>query len=278
MKYFTNKRFLVILILCLSVSGAFAEPIFRAKFNSNIAYVIDVDNQKVLHDKNSSKQTSIASITKLMAAMVVLDEGQDLEEFITIINDDIAWQSSARYKLSLGTKIRREEALLLGLMSSENRSMNALARTYPGGKVALTQAMNAKAQSLGMTNTFFVDSTGLSSENISSARDLIILMNESLKYPLIREYSTTPSYQVAQTKKRYQNFVNTNPIVRSNTMDVLMQKTGYITAAGRCLVIHAKIQGRNIAMVFLNSKGKNARFHDVALAKKNIEKVLSKQY
>jgi D-alanyl-D-alanine endopeptidase (penicillin-binding protein 7) len=134
--------------------------------------------------------------------------------------------------------------------------------------------MNEKAKALGMMDTLFVDPTGLSSENISSARDLVILMNESLKYPLIKEYSTTPSYQIAQTKKRSQNFVNTNPIVRKNTMDVLMQKTGYITAAGRCLVIQAKIQGRNIAMVFLNSRGKNTRFLDAALAQKSVEKLL----
>lgn len=258
----------------MALGQALADPISNIKFKSNIAYIIDADTHEVLYDKNSSKQTPIASITKLMAAMVILDAEQDLEEVLTIGRSDIAWQSRARYKLSLNTKIKREEALLLGLMSSENRSMNALARTYPGGKAALADAMNEKARSLGMADTFFVDPTGLSSANISSARDLVILMNESLKYPLIKEYSTTPSYQVAQAKRRHQNFVNTNPIVRSNTMDVLMQKTGYITAAGRCLVIQAKIQGRNIAMVFLNSRGKNTRFMDATLAKKSVEKLL----
>ena len=278
MKYFTNKFFLIAIIQCLITGFAFGESLNTAKFQSNIAYIVDIDEQKVLHDKNSSKQTPIASITKLMAAMVVFDAGQDLKEFISITNKDIARQSSARYRLNLNTKIKREEALLLGLMSSENRSMKALARTYPGGEIAFTQAMNQKAQSLGMTDTFFVDSTGLSSKNVSSARDLVILMNESLKYPLIKEYSTMPSYQVDKGKKRYQNFVNTNPIVRSNTMDVLLQKTGYIRAAGRCLVIYAKIQGRNIAMVFLNSRGKYTRFIDATLAKKNIEKTLSSQH
>jgi D-alanyl-D-alanine endopeptidase (penicillin-binding protein 7) len=274
MKSLAYRLFLLIFIQCLASGHALADRISNIKFKSNIAYIIDADTNEVLYDKNSSQQTPIASITKLMAAMVILDAEQDLEEVLTIGRSDVAWQSRARYKLSLNSKVKREEALLLGLMSSENRSMNALARTYPGGKAALAAAMNEKARSLGMVDTFYVDPTGLSSENISSARDLVILMNESLKYPLIKEYSTTPSYQVAQTKKRYQNFVNTNPIVRSNTMDVLMQKTGYITAAGRCLVIQAKIQGRNIAMVFLNSRGKNTRFMDATLAKKGVEKLL----
>lgn len=275
MKSLVYRLFLLIFIQCLASGHALADHIFNIKFKSNIAYIIDADTNEVLYDKNSSQQTPIASITKLMAAMVILDAEQDLEEVLTIGRSDVAWQSRARNKLSLNSKVKREEALLLGLMSSENRSMNALARTYPGGKVALAKAMNEKARSLGMVDTFFVDPTGLSSENISSARDLVILMNESLKYPLIKEYTTTPSYQVAQAKKRSQNFANTNPIVRANTMDVLMQKTGYITAAGRCLVIQAKIQGRKIAMVFLNSRGKHTRFMDATLAKKSIEKLIS---
>uniref|UniRef100_UPI00404763B4 serine hydrolase n=1 Tax=Polynucleobacter sp. TaxID=2029855 RepID=UPI00404763B4 len=274
MKSLVFRLFLLIFIQCTASGHALADRISNIKFKSNIAYIIDADTQEVLYDKNSSTQTPIASITKIMAAMVILDAEQDLEEVLTISRSDVAWQSRARYKLSLNSKIKREEALLLGLMSSENRSMNALGRTYPGGKVALAEAMNEKAKALGMMDTLFVDPTGLSSENVSSARDLVILMNESLKYPLIKEYSTTPSYQIAQTKKRSQNFVNTNPIVRKNTMDVLMQKTGYITAAGRCLVIQAKIQGRNIAMVFLNSRGKNTRFLDAALAQKSVEKLL----
>ena len=245
------------------------------KFKSNVAYIIDTDTQEVLHDKNSSIQVPIASITKLMAAIVVLDEKQDLDEEITIHKSDIAWKSRARFKLAVGTKILRKEALLLGLMSSENRSMNALARTFPGGHVAFINAMNEKARSLGMNDTHYVDPTGVYSQNVSSAKDLFLLINESLKYPLIQEYSTTSNYQVKQNKKRQQNFVNTNPIVRTHSMDILLQKTGYITAAGRCLIVQAKIQGRNIAMIFLNSKGKNTRFMDAKVAQKSIEKLLS---
>ena len=266
--------FLVIFLLLSPTTGN-ARANDEFKFKSNVAYIIDADTQEVLHDKNSSIQVPIASITKLMAAIVVLDEKQDLDEEITIHKSDIAWKSRARFKLAVGTKILRKEALLLGLMSSENRSMNALARTFPGGHAAFINAMNEKARSLGMNDTHYVDPTGVYSQNVSSAKDLFLLMSESLKYPLIQEYSTTSNYQVKQNKKRQQNFVNTNPIVRTHSMDILLQKTGYITAAGRCLIVQAKIQGRNIAMIFLNSKGKNTRFMDAKVAQKSIEKLLS---
>lgn len=266
-----SKHLIALASLCIFSGEVLAELIPNVKFKSHIAYIIDSDTQEVLYDKNSSKQAPIASITKLMAAMVVLDAQQNLNETITIERADIAWQSRARSRIDVGTKLKRDEALLLGLMSSENRSMNALARTYPGGRKALIEAMNSKAKKLGMDDTFYVDPTGLSSENVSSAKDLVLLMNESLNYPLIKEYSTTSSYQVSQSKKRKQNFVNTNPIVRTHGMDVLMQKTGYITAAGRCLIIQAKIKGRNIAMVFLNSNGKNSRFLDAKVAEKKIK-------
>lgn len=265
----------LITFLLLSPSTGNTRANDEFKFKSNVAYIIDADTQEVLHEKNSSIQVPIASITKLMAAIVVLNEKQDLDEEITIQKSDIAWKSRARFKLAVGTKILRKEALLLGLMSSENRSMNALARTFPGGHAAFIDAMNEKARSLGMNDTHYVDPTGVYSQNVSSAKDLFLLMNESLKYPLIQEYSTTSNYEVKQNKKRQQNFVNTNPIVRTHSMDILVQKTGYITAAGRCLIVQAKIQGRNIAMIFLNSKGKNTRFMDAKIAQKSIEKLLS---
>lgn len=278
MQKLIGRLFLALLAVCILSVEAHAELIPNIKFKSNIAYIIDTDTQEVFYDKNSSKQVPIASITKLMAAMVVIDAQQNLNEIITIEKSDIARHSRARSRINVGTKLKRDEALLLGLMSSENRSMNALARTFPGGRVALIEAMNVKSKKLGMDDTFYVDPTGLSSENISSAKDLVLLMDESLNYPLIKEYSTTSSYQVSQSKKTKQNFVNTNPIVRTHGMDVLMQKTGYITAAGRCLIIQAKIKGRNIAMVFLNSKGKNSRFIDAKDAAKHINNLLDISY
>jgi serine-type D-Ala-D-Ala endopeptidase (penicillin-binding protein 7) len=264
--------------LLLSPTAGYTRANDEFKFKSNVAYIIDADTQEVLHDRNSSIQVPIASITKLMAAIVVLDREQDLDEKLTITKSDIARKSRARSKLAVGTKIQRKEALLLGLMSSENRSMNALARTFPGGHAEFIKAMNEKARSLGMNDTHYVDPTGVYSQNVSSAKDLFLLMNESLKYPLIKEYSTTSDYQVTQNKKRQLNFVNTNPIVRADSMDILLQKTGYITAAGRCLIVQAKIQGRNIAMIFLNSKGKNTRFMDAKIAQKSVEKLLSHQF
>jgi D-alanyl-D-alanine endopeptidase (penicillin-binding protein 7) len=279
MKISTTSLFtFLVACLLLNPTAGYTRANDEFKFKSNVAYIIDADTQEVLHDKNSSIQVPIASITKLMAAIVVLDNEQELNEELTITKSDIARKSRARSKLAVGTKIQRKEALLLGLMSSENRSMNALARTFPGGHAEFINAMNEKARSLGMNDTLFVDPTGVYSQNVSSAKDLFLLMNESLKYPLIKEYSTTSNYQITQTKKRQLNFVNTNPIVRTDSMDILLQKTGYITAAGRCLIVQAKIQGRNIAMIFLNSKGKNTRFMDAKIAQKSVEKLLSHQF
>ena len=279
MKISTTSLFtFLVACLLLNPTAGYTRANDEFKFKSNVAYIIDADTQEVLHDKNSSIQVPIASITKLMAAIVVLDNEQELNEELTITKSDIARKSRARSKLAVGTKIQRKEALLLGLMSSENRSMNALARTFPGGHAEFINAMNEKARSLGMNDTLFVDPTGVYSQNVSSAKDLFLLMNESLKYPLIKEYSTTSNYQITQTKKRQLNFVNTNPIVRADSMDILLQKTGYITAAGRCLIVQAKIQGRNIAMIFLNSKGKNTRFMDAKIAQKSVEKLLSHQF
>ncbi len=247
------------------------------KLRSDVALIVNSDTGEVLYQKNSERQASIASITKLMSALVVLDSEQNLEEKITIQKEDIAYQSTARKKLRVGTQITREEALLLGLMASENRVMNSLARTYPGGKSAFVSAMNKKAKSLGMEDTHYKDPTGLSYENKSSAKDLVILMNEASKNDLIREFSTTKSYKIDTAKKKIfrQSFVNTNPIVRASRMQVLLQKTGFIRAAGRCLVLQARISGKNISMVFLNAKGKNGRFLDALTANKFVKKILS---
>ena len=254
----------------------FSCNIFAAKanggsFNSQIAYVVDVDSGKVLVDRNADAVSSIASISKLMASIIVLESGQNLAEQVVIEKDDVARQSTAHWKLNVGTEITRKRTLRIGLMSSENRAINALARTYPGGREAFVEAMNFKASSLGMIHTHFVEPTGLSPENVSTARDLVILLQESMRFPLIQEFSTTEKFDVVDGVHSPQPFVNTNPIVRNELMDVLVQKTGFITAAGRCLVMEAKIGGRNIAMVFLRSKGKNARFSDALLAKKSLE-------
>jgi D-alanyl-D-alanine endopeptidase (penicillin-binding protein 7) len=270
------------LTLCVSTVAVSAN-VSNPKLGSDVALIVNSDTGEVLYKKNSDHQASIASITKLMSALVVLDANQNLNEKITIQKEDIAYQSTARKILRVGTQITRKEALLLGLMASENRVMNSLARTYPGGKAAFVSAMNKKAKSLGMENTHYQDPTGLSYLNMSSAKDLVILINAASKNDLIREFSTTTSYKIKSYKriKSYkkkvfrQSFVNTNPIVRSSKMRVLVQKTGFIRAAGRCLVMQAKISGKNISMVFLNAKGRNGRFLDALTANKFVKKILS---
>ena len=167
----------------------------------------------------------------------------------------------------------RKRVLRVGLMSSENRAINALARSYIGGMEAFVAAMNLKAKELGMAHTHFIEPTGLSPQNVSTAQDLVLLLQESMRHPLIQEFSTTEKFNVVDGIHASQPFVNTNPIVRNEIMDVLVQKTGYIAAAGRCLVMEAKIKDRNIAMVFLQSKGKNTRFKDALFAKTALEKI-----
>ena len=242
-------------------------------FHSNIAYVVDVDSGEVLVDRNSLTISPIASISKLMASIVVLESGQGLAAPLRIEREDIAWQSSAKWKLKVGTEISRKRVLRVGLMASENRAINALARSYEGGTEAFVAAMNLKAKEIGMAHTHFIEPTGLSPQNVSTAQDLVLLLQESMRYPLIQEFSTTEKFNIVDGIHAPQPFVNTNPIVRNEIMDVLVQKTGYIAAAGRCLVMEAKIKGRNIAMVFLQSKCKNTRFKDALFAKAALEKI-----
>ena len=269
-------RTLLFSLLLFTSTVAVSANLTNLKLRSKVALIVNSDTGEVLYQKNSERQISIASITKLMSALVVLDANQDLYEKIIIQKEDMAYQSTARKKLRVGTQITRREALLLGLMASENRVMNSLARTYLGGKIAFVAAMNKKAQSLGMEDTYYKDPTGLSYENMSSAKDLVILINEASKNDLIRKFSTTTSYKVDRNKKNVirQSFVNTNPIVRASRMEVIVQKTGFISAAGRCLVMQAKISGKNISMVFMNSKGKNGRFLDALTANKFVKKIL----
>ena len=267
-------KLLIACALALTFTDApvFAKGRQAGDFHSNIAYVVDVDSGEVLVDRNSLAISPIASISKLMASIVVLESGQGLAEPLRIEREDIARQSSAKWKLKVGTEISRMRVLRVGLMSSENRAINALARSYVGGTGAFVAAMNLKAKELGMAHTHFIEPTGLSPQNVSTAQDLVLLLQESMRYPLIQEFSTTEKFNVVDGIHAPQPFVNTNPIVRNEIMDVLVQKTGYIAAAGRCLVMEAKIKGRNIAMVFLQSNGKNTRFKDALFAKAALEK------
>jgi D-alanyl-D-alanine endopeptidase (penicillin-binding protein 7) len=203
----------------------------------------------------------IASITKLMTAMVVLESAQPLDEELTITQDDVDTEKGSRSRLRVGTQLSREEMLHLALMASENRAANALGRHYPDGLPAFVAAMNRKARELGMLDTHYVEPTGLSSKNQSSAKDLATLVKAAYEHELIRDLSTSPEYQVAVGRRQLQ-FHNTNRLVNNPTWEIGLQKTGYISEAGRCLVMQAKLAGRQLIMVFLDSAGKYSRLGD----------------
>ncbi|WP_409662401.1 D-alanyl-D-alanine endopeptidase [Caldimonas sp.] len=228
---------------------------------SSVALVLDQDTEEVLFSKNSQAVLPIASLTKLMTALVVIEAGQPLDEMLTITREDIDTEKGSRSRLAVGTRLSREEMLHLALMSSENRAANALGRHYPGGLGPFVAAMNRKAQELGMHDTRFVEPTGLSSRNQSSARDLAVLVKATYDVPLIRELSTSPEYQVVVGKRQLQ-YRNTNGLVFNPSWEIGLQKTGYISEAGRCLVMQAELAGRKLIMVFLDSAGRFSRLGD----------------
>ena len=231
------------------------------ELKSGVALVLDQDTDEVLFSKNSQAVLPIASLTKLMTAMVVTQTGQTLDEPITITDEDVDLEKGSRSRLRVGTQLRREEMLHLALMSSENRAANALGRNFPGGLPAFVAAMNQKARALGMNDTNYVEPTGLSSRNQSSARDLATLVKAAHEVPLIRELSTSHEYMV-EVGNRPVQFRNTNGLVKSPDWEIGLQKTGYISEAGRCLVMQAKMAGRHLIMVFLDSAGKYSRIGD----------------
>jgi D-alanyl-D-alanine endopeptidase (penicillin-binding protein 7) len=231
---------------------------------SSVAMVVNQDTKEVYFEKNPSVSLPIASITKLMTAMVVLDSKLPLDETLVINSDDV--QSYRNSRLSGGTVLTREEALLLALMSSENRAAYTLGRNYPGGMPAFINAMNRKAREIGMTHSHFADPTGLLSENVASAEDLTRLLSAAYEYKVIRDFSTWPDLTM-MVGKRPQKFVNTNRLVRAGDMNIGLQKTGFINAAGRCLVMQAKVNNTPLLLVFLDSVGTQSRFADAVRVK-----------
>jgi D-alanyl-D-alanine endopeptidase (penicillin-binding protein 7) len=231
------------------------------ELKSSVALVVDQETNQVLVSKNPQAVLPIASITKLMTAMVVTEQGLPLNELISVSQDDVDTEKGSRSRLKVGTQLTRGEMLHLALMSSENRAAHALGRAYPGGLQAFVEAMNATAGRLGMSDTRYVEPTGLSSQNRSSARDLTLLVKAAYAYPLIRELSTTPEAAFA-VGSRNQQFRNTNGLVRNPAWEIGLQKTGYIAEAGRCLVMQAQLAGRNLILVLLDSAGKYSRIGD----------------
>lgn len=228
---------------------------------SNVALVLDQENSEVLFEKNSSVALPIASITKLMTGLVVVEANQDMDEVLTITDEDVDREKYSSSRLQIGAKLTRTTMLHIALMSSENRAASALGRNFPGGLRAFVAAMNAKAKELGMTNTQYVDSTGLSSKNVASAHDLAKLVMAAHHYPILCQYSTDTKY-IVDTGRRQLEYQSSNRLVASPEWDIGLQKTGYIAEAGRCLVMQAKIAGRAVVMVFLDSKGKYSRLAD----------------
>jgi serine-type D-Ala-D-Ala endopeptidase (penicillin-binding protein 7) len=260
-----------------TVAEAFAASQNKLKLYSAVALVIDQEDGQLLYAKNTDAIMPIASITKLMTAVVALDAKLPLDEPITISREDVDTLKGTRSRLKLGVTLPRRDMLRLALMASENRAAAALARTYPGGTAAFIQAMNQRARELGMRDTRFVDPTGLDPDNVSTAVDLAMLVNTGYRYPLIREFTTQDSHRVEvdAKKRRYRTvaFRNSNGLVRSGQWDIGLSKTGYISEAGRCLVMQARIAAKPVIIVLLDSWGKFTRIGDANRIKQWIERL-----
>lgn len=239
---------------------------------SSVALVIDQDTREVLFRKNDSAVLPIASLTKLMTGMIISEAKLPMNEMITITQDDVDTEKGSSSRLAVGTTLTRGELMHLSLMSSENRAAHALGRTYPGGLSAFVEAMNAKARLLGMKDTRYVEPTGLSSRNQSSAQDLANLVAAASGDAMLRELSTSPGHEV-EVGNRTLKYNNTNRLVHSPGWEIGLQKTGYISEAGQCLVMQAKVAGRKVIMVFLDSAGKLSRLGDAERVRKWVESI-----
>ena len=237
---------------------------------SNAALVIDQETREVLFSKNDHAVLPIASLTKLMTGLLISEAHLPDEELITITQDDVDTEKGSSSRLRIGTTLSRGEMMHLALMSSENRAAHALGRTYPGGLATFVSMMNAKAKMLGMKDTRYVEPTGLSFHNQSSAQDLALLVNAASSNAMVRELSTSPNYQV-EVGNRTLQYNTTNRLVRSPDWDIGLQKTGYISEAGQCLVMQTRIAGRKLIMVFLDSAGKLSRIGDAERVRRWVE-------
>jgi serine-type D-Ala-D-Ala endopeptidase (penicillin-binding protein 7) len=233
------------------------------RLNSSAALLVDQSTGEVLVKKNDQAVLPIASLTKMMSALLVAEARQPMNEVLTITEDDVDTERRSRSRLKVGTTLTREEALHLALMSSENRAAHALGRNYPGGLQKMVEAMNAKAKALGMHTTTYVDPTGLSNRNQSTARELAVLVGAAAKNPVLAEFSTSPTH-LATLGNRTLQYRNSNRLVRSDSgrWDIGFQKTGYIVEAGRCLTMLTKLGGHDLIMVLLDADNNTARLAD----------------
>ena len=280
---------LVTTAVCLSLAASFAQAAVHSgsaqrthlrysarpsltdpALRSSAALVLDISNSSVLYSRHSDVALPIASITKLMTALVVTEAGQPLDEMLTVTADDRSSGRGSASRLAPGTQLSRGDLMHLALMASENRAAHALGRTYPGGIAACVIAMNAKARELGMTSSHFIEPTGLSDENVASPEDLSKLVMAAAKVAAIREYSTDSDYQV-QVGRRLVQYRNTDSLVSKPDWNIVVQKTGYIHEAGRCLVMQTVIEDRPVVIVLLNSFGKRTRVADARRIRRWVE-------
>lgn len=248
----------MLMALTVGVNAADTKPALDPGLKSAAALVVDAGTGEVLYERKANRVLPIASITKLMTALVVLDGRQPLDEIITVARQDVWKGKGAFSRLAVGTKLTRSDLMKLALMASENRAARVLGRNYPGGMTAFVKTMNVKARALGMTQTRFDDPSGLSNSNVSSARDLAKLIAAASRDPVISAYSTLPSHEVRLGKRAFM-YRNTNLLVGRPDWEILVQKTGFTNDAGECLVMQAKVDERPVTMVFLNSFGSLTR-------------------
>lgn len=239
---------------------------------SSVAFVVDQDTNEVLFRKNELAVLPIASITKLMTGLLIREAKLPMDEEIAITQDDVDTEKGSSSRLMVGARLSRGELLHLALMASENRAAHALGRTYPGGISVFVNLMNSRAKALGMLDTRYVEPTGLSSRNQSSARDLATLVNFAYGDATLRELSTSTGHQVS-VGQRVLQYNNTNRLVKNPEWEIGLQKTGYISEAGQCLVMQAKVAGRKLIMVFLDSAGKYSRLADAERVRKWVESI-----
>ena len=268
-KWGSRRAALAVASLLLSAVTAAGVP-DKPDVRSSSVMVIDASDSAVLFSRHANVAAPIASITKLMTAIVVLEGGQPLTDTLEITQDDRVNGKGAASRLAVGTKLSRGDLLHIALMSSDNRAAHAVGRNYPGGVPALVRAMNAKAKTLGMTTARFVDPTGLSELNVASAQDLCLLVAAAARNPTVRQYSTDHEYSV-KAGRRMLAFRNTNTLVAKADWKILVQKTGYTNEAGRCLVMKTVIKERPVVIVLLDSFGKYTRVADARRIRKWLE-------
>lgn len=260
-----------LLFLSLPAQAQSSSAALNAALHAEVALVFDLDNGTRLYEKNSNELRPIASITKLMTAIVVMESGLPMDEVLSISSDDIDRMRHSRSRLPVGTRLTRGEMLHLALMSSENRAANALGRHYPGGLPAFVRAMNDKARALGMRHSRFVEPTGLSSDNVATSHDLVKLLRATDNHPRLRFYATDDTEVFNIGRGRQLTYNNTNRLVRRSDWDIRVSKTGFINEAGQCLVMVTRIDDRDLAIVLLNADARSARLGDANRLRQLVE-------